>query len=75
MSTPHEFTGVEHGPPKSADLAVEGSNCNRGAGEYKKVIREAHRPINRIGRILEFGMKRGVMLPNTGKRIGPLRSE
>jgi len=24
-------------------------------GEYKKVIREAHRPINRI---LEFGMKR-----------------
>ena len=41
----------------------------------KKVIREAHRPINRIGRILEFGMKRGVMLPSTGHRIRPLRSE
>jgi len=59
----------------NCDLAVEGSNCIRGTGGYKKVRREAHRPINRIGRILEFGMKRGVMLPSTGHRIGPLKSE
>lgn len=52
------------------DLAVEGSNCIRRTGGYKKVIREAHRPINRIGHILEFGMKRGVMLPSTGQRMG-----
>nr|GEU81606.1 retrotransposon Orf1 [Tanacetum cinerariifolium] len=45
----------------------------RRTGEYKKVIREAHRPINRISGILEFGMKRGVMLPTipSGNMSGP----
>lgn len=31
--------------------------------------KQAHRPINRIGHILEFEMKRGVMHPSTGQRI------
>jgi len=56
-------------------LAVEGSNCIQRTREYKKVIRETHRPINRISLIEEFGMKRRIMLPSTGQRIRPLRSK
>lgn len=35
----------------------------------------AHKPINCIDRIFEFGIKRGAMLPSSGHIIRPLRSE
>jgi hypothetical protein len=56
----------------------EGSKCQIVSEEQedtKKVISETQRPINRIGLIEEFGMKRGVMLPSMGEIIGPFRSK
>jgi hypothetical protein len=41
--------------------------------EYKKIIKEMHKPIPRISRILESGITERIMLPNKGHKIRPLR--
>jgi hypothetical protein len=41
--------------------------------EYKKVIKEVHKPIPYISRIFELGITERIMLPNKGDKITPLK--
>jgi hypothetical protein len=47
-------------------LDVELLNCIQKKKKYRKVIKDVHKPIPRISRILESGITETIMLPNKG---------